>query len=330
MENTNLKVISKSALLNNLSRFASKKICLMVKANAYGHGVAEIVRASDDVVYAYGVATEREAVELRKLTRRKVIVFGKVKNFHNCVKDNIEFMVDELEDLWLAIKSGAKHLMHLAINVGMNRYGFKDNFDKILQIVDKNEVKFCSIYTHFPNTSDKKQTEYEYKKFVEISTNFLSAPKCLGGSEVYAYNFDYDILRLGICAYGYGDGVKPIMRIESKIVKILKLKRGEFIGYGREYMAKEDGLFGVVPIGYFDGLRRGLSSNFEVTIGEKKYHSVGNICMDCFFVKIDKAVKLFDKVVVMDDADYFAKKLGTISYEVLTGFNSLRANTIIE
>lgn len=75
---------------------------------------------------------------------------------------------------------------------------------------------------------------------------------------------------------------------------------------------------------------RGLSNKFKVKINGVKYQAVGNICMDCFFVKVDKSVKVGDFVEVMFDADYLAKKIKTIPYEILTNFSLLRGKTLIE
>jgi alanine racemase len=130
--------------------------------------------------------------------------------------------------------------------------------------------------------------------------------------------------------YGYGRaGLLPIMRIESFVEKIFYASAGEHIGYGTKFEVKRDGFYAIVPVGYGDGLRRNLSGKFYVSINGIKYKSVGNICMDAFFVKVDKNVKVGDKVVVMENAEQFAKKINTISYEILTGFSNFRGKTEI-
>ena len=102
------------------------------------------------------------------------------------------------------------------------------------------------------------------------------------------------------------------------------MKAGEYVGYGHNFYAESDGKFAVVPVGYGDGLSRRLSGKICVEIIGKKYPIIGSICMDAFFVKNDEKVKVGDSVIVMQDAEVFAKKLGTISYEVLTGFSNFR------
>ena len=77
-------------------------------------------------------------------------------------------------------------------------------------------------------------------------------------------------------------------------------------------------------------LFRNLSGRFDVQINARRFHAVGNICMDAFFIRIDNSVSVGDEVVVMQIASELAKKLGTISYEVLTNFSKCRAKTKIE
>ena len=155
-------------------------------------------------------------------------------------------------------------------------------------------------------------------------------PICFGGSGIFDYDFNFDILRLGIGLYGYGNkNLKPVMSIKSYVCKIFYAKKGEFVGYGKKYRVAKDGFFAVVPVGYGDGLRRNLSGKFCVKIGGKIFRAVGNICMDAFFVKIDETVRVGDEVEIMENAQNFAKKCGTISYEILTGFSNFRGKTIV-
>ena len=119
------------------------------------------------------------------------------------------------------------------------------------------------------------------------------------------------------------------LKIKSFVKKVFYAKAGEFVGYGSGFLVKKSGYFAVVPIGYADGLMRKLSNKFCVEINSKNYHAVGNICMDCFFVEVDENVKVEDEVVVMKDAEQFAKISKTIPYEILTNFSKLRGETKI-
>ncbi len=330
----NFKVISRENLLWNLQQFSNKKIYAMVKANAYGHGIKEIVEQIEPFVEGFGVVNVDEGRQVRKLTKKPVLICSKTRDFRACKKFDLDVMVEDEEDLRLALKTGLKESLNLKINCGMNRFGAKSELAlrQINQILEENNIKLKTIYTHFPRTESKKETKKNYQKFLELRSQISQSPPiCFGGSGIFGYDFDFDILRLGIGLYGYGDkSLRPVMEVRSHVCKVFFAKKGEFVGYGKKYRVKNDGFFAVVPIGYGDGLRRNLSGDFCVGIGGKKFCAVGNICMDAFFVKVDESVKVGDEVNVMTNAQILAKKCGTISYEILTGFSNLRGKTIVE
>lgn len=324
----NLKLIKKENLLFNLSNFNSKKICAMVKSNAYGHGLKDVVRLIENNVDYFGVSNVDEGVEVRKISDKPILVCSKVFDLKKCKNHNLEVMVEDEMDIKKCIKNGLKENMHLKINSGMNRFGAGNilNVRIINDLLEDNNISLKSIYTHFHCLEDKKQTIRDYMRFqllrAEINQNTTI---CFGGSNVINYPFEFDMIRLGIGLYGYGQiNLKPVMQINSYVSKVFYAKSGEYIGYGEKYKVKKDGYFAIVPIGYGDGLRRNLSGKFKVRISGKYFQSFGNICMDAFFVKVDKEVKVGDKVICMFDADYLAKKIGTIPYEILTGFSNFR------
>lgn len=330
----NFKLLSHKNLLDNLQAFSSKKICAMVKSNAYGHGLEEIVKILDGKVNYFGVANVEEGVRVRRHTNSPILVVGKVQDFKRSKRYGLEFMVDGETDLKTAIAFNVSNLCHLKINCGMNRFGVSSELNmKILDnILSDNGVVLKSVYTHFPNTQNRKQTCASYQKFLALKFKLSqNPPVCFGGSEIVDYPFKFDMLRLGIGLYGYGrKGLEPVMKILSFVCETMYVKSGEFIGYGQIYQVEHDGIFAVVPVGYGDGLQRRLGGRIYVRINGKKFPVVGNICMDVFFARVDETVKVGDKVEVMDDAEVFAKKLGTISYEVLTGFSNFRGVTKVE
>lgn len=329
----NLKIIDKRKLLNNLGKHAAKKLCVMVKADAYGHGLERIVELLSGKVDYFGVANLEEALKVRKQSKMSILVVGAMPNLKMCARHDIEFMIDDEVSLKNAIKFGVKDKCHLKINCGMNRFGVSSSLNmKILDdILLENEVKLKSVYTHFPNTTNARQTQENFQRFLQIKSNLTQNPPiCFGGSGMIDFPFEFDMLRLGIGLYGYGrPGLEPVLEIKSFVCKTFYAKAGEYVGYGRAFCVEKDGRFAVVPVGYGDGLSRRLSGKICVKIGDKMFPIVGNICMDVFFVKVDESVKVGDEVMVMDDAQYFAKKLGTISYEVLTGFSNFRGKTKI-
>ncbi len=325
----NEKIINSSNLLYNLHHFAEHKVCAMVKANAYGHGTREIVELLNGKVAYFGVVSADEGAVVRRYTDAPILVCAKTEEFAKCRRFGLDVMVENERDILRAKNLG----MHLKIDCGMHRYGVSSEIEMkmIDRLLEEKGIVLKSVYTHFPRTESTKETEKNYKNFLHLKSLISQKPPiCFGGSGISKYSFDFDMLRVGIGLYGYGDSsLRAVMQVASHVVKIFHVKRGEFIGYGQKYKAKTDGVFAVVNLGYGDGLFRGLSSNFKVEINGKFYDAVGNICMDAFFVKVDENVRVGDKVFVMNDAQYLAKRLGTISYEILTNFSKMRGKTII-
>lgn len=329
----NFKYINHDNLISNINHFKSKKICAMVKSNAYGHGLREIVKLIDEHVDMFGVVSVEEAVKVRELTELPILICSKVDDYKTCRKNKIDVMVDDENDLMDCLKEDMRQSIHLKINCGMNRFGVKSPLAMRLinDVLEYEKIKLKSIYTHFSCTDNKKITKNEEKNFQMLRSEITqNAPICFGGSGIFDYDFDFDILRLGIGMYGYGDkNLKPVLKICSYVSKVFFASKGEKIGYGTHFFAHRDTFFAIVPVGYGDGLRRNMSGKFEVFINGKKRKTTGNICMDAFFVEIDESVSIGDEVVVMADAEYMAKKSETISYEILTGFSNFRGKTKI-
>ncbi len=329
----NFKYINHDNLISNINHFKSKKICAMVKSNAYGHGLSEIVKLIDGHVDMFGVVSVEEAVKVRGLTELPILICSKVDDYKTCRKNKIDVMVDDENDLMDCLKRDMRQSIHLKINCGMNRFGVKSPLAMRLinDVLEYEKIKLKSIYTHFSCTDNKKITKNEEKNFQMLRSEITqNAPICFGGSGIFDYDFDFDILRLGIGMYGYGDkNLKPVLKICSYVSKVFFASKGEKIGYGTHFFAHRDTFFAIVPVGYGDGLRRNMSGKFEVFINGKKRKTTGNICMDAFFVEVDESVSIGDEVVVMADAEYMAKKSKTISYEILTGFSNFRGKTKI-
>ena len=200
---------------------------------------------------------------------------------------------------------------------------------QIDEILKHEKVELKSICTHFPDLTNKKETYKHHTRFLELKSNITQfVPLCFGGSGVINYPFQFDMIRVGIAMYGYEGDFRPVEKLISHVVKVSFVKKGEKIGYGEKYTAETDGFYAVVPVGYGDGLPRNISEKFWVEIGEKKYQSVGNICMDCFFVGVDKTVSVGDEVIVMQNA--YDISTDTICYETLTRFSNFRGETIVQ
>lgn len=326
----NLKIIRKDNLIHNIKSFGDKRICAMVKSNAYGLGLEEIVKILRDYVDEFGVATVDEGLAVRNLTDLPILVCSRVEDFQICKNFNLGVMVESLDDLEKAYDADLN--VHLKIDCGMNRFGVKNDeeIEKIEQFLKKNNLCLSSIYTHFPNLENEKMTLKNYQKFLYLRGKISQNPPiCFGGSGVVNYDFDYDIIRTGISLFGANESFKPVLSINSFVEKVFWAERGEFIGYGNFGRVKKSGFYAIVPVGYGDGLHRNLSGKFYVKIGEKFYKTFGKICMDCFFVAVDDKVAVGDEVDILTDVKSLAKLSNTIPYEILTSFSNFRGKTIV-
>ena len=327
--------------LSKLEEISDKKICAMVKADAYGHGMRQIIEILNDKLDYFGVSNQNEALTARKYTSKDIIVFGACEDYKLCMLNDVSFALFSYSDakkiVKIAIKDKLKPKMHLCINTGMNRYGIKTTTDlvKIINLLKKNKLQLEGIYTHFSSlTSDKNYTEMQKEKFesfLSLLPRDWKTIKHIGGGRAIFENIQADMVRVGLELYGYGnDFVKPVLSVKSEIVDKQKVARGEHIGYLCGYTAKTNMTVATIPLGYGDGLPRKLSNTLVVEIKGQKAQSTGNICMDAFMVDVtDIKCKIGDSVTIFNDATTLAKLLDTTEYEVLSNLCKFRGERII-
>ena len=351
MESCGKIFISKKNLLFNIEsvkkQLKNKKICFMVKANAYGHGIEEIVKLSQDYVDWYGVSNVNEAMRIRVVSKfAKILIVGKTNSFSKCAKNRFSFFIESKEHFYNLLEYLNKNpcdkkfiKIHLKVNCGMNRLGISEvnEFIEIYNLSLKHKIFIEGVATHFSTPDCNKKIyikqQRKFKEFLQKIPFNENPIISIGGSgiinqEILGNKFNFNMIRTGLILYGYGSKalkLKPVLSVNSHLIKIFTLKKGEFLGYGNGYMASSDIKIGVVPLGYGDGVSRNLSNNFSVIINKKKAQSVGFICMDMFFVDLTNIkAKVGDKVIVFNNAKKWAKLLGTIPYEVLTNFRLIR------
>lgn len=316
------------------------KICAMVKANAYGHGLQQITSLLMDKVDAFGVVNIGEAMLVHAVCKNKpVILFGVCEDVKLALTNNISLTITSLTQfkniLDISKKVKKMPLLHLNINTGMNRFGVKDNDEIIIlkTLLEQHNIKLQGVFTHFSSLTTDKNYSLNQKQKLDESLALLndnSITTHVGGG--YAYQFKgYQMYRTGMFLYGYGlPDLLPVMEVRSCVVEVQHAKAGEHVGYMCSYTAMKDMDLAIIPLGYADGIKRGLSNKFEVKINGKVYKNIGNICMDCFMIDVTGTdVKLGDEVVVLEKATNWNDILNTTEYEILTNFNSFRGKRVI-
>jgi len=345
-------------LLHNIKQIKKKannsEIIGVVKANAYGHGAIEI----SDILVKNGikklaVANIVEAIELRENNINcNIMLLGisEIYAIDSILKYNVEATISSLE-FAEALNEKAKEKntiakIHIAIDSGMGRIGFRNNLtslDDITKISKLSNLKIESIFTHFSTADsiDKSYTTHQieiYNSLLnKLSENGVEIPKknlANSAAIIDVKESHKDFVRPGIIQYGYypSDEVnkedfllKPVLTWKTKVIYIKEVCENEYIGYGQNYKTTRKTKIATIPVGYADGYSRGLSNKGKVIINGKLANIIGNVCMDQFMVDVtDIDLKVGDEVILLGesngvkfDADDIAKILNTISYEVL-------------
>ena len=149
---------------------------------------------------------------------------------------------------------------------------------------------------------------------------------------------EFDMIRAGIGLYGYNNHLNkkliPVHSLKSVISQIIEAKKGDSVGYNRSFICKENTSVGVIPLGHADGVSRSFAKKAHVIINGSKAKVIGNICMDVFMVNLNGVnAKEGDEVIIFDsnnNAEYFAKSVETISYEILTNLSERIERKILE
>lgn len=248
--------------------------------------------------------------------------------------------------------------IHIKINSGMNRLGFDENevFEIIKEIKKINseflknkkfKLEIISIFSHISEAENKTETEKQVKKFEKILKIFddnkikykyrhLQASPLLFK---YEKKYNYDFCRVGMAIYGleplsYDIGLESAILVESKIINIRDVKKGEKVSYGNKGILKRDSKVGIVAIGYAHGLPKQIENKKNcayVLVNDKKANVLGEICMDMIFIDLTdiQDIKIGDKVLIVGNKKSWKNKItlrqmakwgNTIQDDVLTNF----------
>jgi len=327
---------------------AKTKTMVMVKALSYGSGTYEIAGLLQHNGVDYlGVAFADEGVKLRKsgITTRIMVM----NPDENSISDIIDYQLEPeiysfkiLDAFFNKLKnSSTKKLdVHIKIDTGMKRLGFCDfEIDELINILKNNELLHVqSVFSHLVATDEAIHDDFtkeQIKKFTEASNKISNAlpykfiKHILNTSGIERFpNAVFDMVRIGIGLYGFSvantNKLMNVSTLKTRISQIKHVSKGESIGYGRKWIAKQDSKIAIIPIGYADGFSRQLSNGIgEVIINNQKALIVGNVCMDMCMIDITNInTKENDEVIIFGDnytANEIAKKLNTIPYEIITG-----------
>ncbi len=341
----NLKHIQHN--FNILKANTDSKICAVIKADAYGHGLTKTALALSHAD-CFGVARPCEALELRDADITKdILILGGYDNeseLDELFKNNIIISIHSEEELRY-IKKAAKRFqgnvrVHLKVDSGMHRLGIQSQKELInilndISIIDN--VRCEGIYTHYSTSdSDIEYLEQQYNNF-NLITDGLNIERHSANSAAVFCNQKYhmDMVRAGILLYGYIGNDKlmtkdgkalseiliPAMNITTDIIQLKTIDKGSFVGYDKGFITDKDLKIAIISLGYGDGYPR-LNNAGYVIINKTKCRILGKVCMDSTIVDITQAGKVSpkDKVIVLGEnlsAKTVAGWNNTISYDIL-------------
>jgi alanine racemase len=296
----------------------------VVKADAYGHGADTIARAAlEEGAEALCVATVGEGVHLRAAfpSARIVVLSPVFAHQHRAAREaRLELTVADGP-----LPEGIP--LHVKVDTGMGRWGLREAAAASRDVV--------GLMSHLASAdSDPAFTELQISRFAEIATAHPGLTCHLGNSAgILRYPAArFDACRAGIALYGLSpfgtdpadDGLVPVLSWRSAVAQIKQLQPGESTGYGRRFVAAAPTWIGIVPVGYADGWRRGLTGADVLVAGDRR-PVVGTISMDSFAVELPGPVDPGTPVTLIGDgllAEEHAARLGTITYELACGIGS--------
>lgn len=349
-------IVNTKILKENAKNIKSKldentKFCAVVKANAYGIGVHTVCKTLSGIADFFAVANLKEALSIRVYNKcTKILILGVVNSdeYNECAENNISVSISSYYHLQELIKNIKKPInIHLQINTGLNRFGFRSFtlFKKALnQIKDNNLINIEGIYSHFATKeNDKafiKKQFYKFNLFRKLIKDDVISHITNSYATTFNKNYHLNMVRTGFLLYA-GDkelGNKMVLTIKSKIVNVLDVRKGESVGYDRSYFAGSKMKVAVVPIGYADGLDRGLSNKFYLLVNGVRCNIIGKICMDVCMIDVTNVdCNIGDEVVVIGNQQKekitlqdYANALDTSPYEILLKFNYKRMNYVIK
>ena len=323
----------------------SVEVIAVVKANAYGHGDLEVANAAlNSGASMLAVATPDEAIRLREGgIESPILVLGASPPSFAAVASEKDIALTVFQKDWfLHIPTLPQMLnVHIKIDTGMGRLGVttESELGLLLEtIYQRRDVTIDGVFTHYATADeeDKSQFMQQLEKFKGFLQHFPEKPRCIhtanSAASIVHENSLFDAVRFGISMYGLSPSpyvsselpfpLQPALTLQTQVVHVKSVPKGSTISYGATYTTSNDEWIATLPIGYADGMIRGLSGQ-EVLIQGKRFPIIGRICMDQCMVRLNGQVTIGEPVVLIGrqeseqiTIEEWAQKLQTISYEI--------------
>lgn len=320
------------------------KVWAVVKANAYGHGLQRAMRAFAD---ADGLALVEldAAVKLREWGWTKPILllegFFEPADLPVAMKHQLQIAIHSAEQLAMLEAGSMPGTLdvHLKMNTGMNRLGFKPEAFQAAhaRLRALPFIRNISLATHFANAevdADNPVPMKEQAGRFHAACDGLTGERSLSNSAACLLHPEMaaDWIRPGVMLYGATPGartaaafgLRPAMTLSSALIGVQEIAAGDAVGYGSAFVADQSMRIGVVACGYADGYPRHAPAGTPVLVDGIRTRIVGRVSMDMLTVdltpvpqaRVGSTVILWGEGLPIDDV---AQAAGTIGYELMCG-----------
>lgn len=319
----NLKVISEHA-------GSKSKVAVVLKDNAYGHGLLEIAKLANEFGIENAVVrTIAEAKQIESYFRQILILADTDLDSYS---HSFHIVINCLEDIQRLPENTN---VQLKVDTGMHRNGISiKTLQEAIYGIYKQKLNLTGVMTHY-RSADELSCEFYWQKSlfeeVKCETKIICEKLLLpvpsfhssNSSGLFRFkNFDEDLVRVGIAQYGYletniifsNPNLKPVMSLWANKISTRSIKKNQKVGYGGTYLAQKDMNISTYNLGYGDGFLRLDGKQKYIT--PKGYEILGRVSMDNISVNSEE-----EEICIFDDVRKLAKLQNTISYEITTTLN---------
>ena len=352
------RIVDHSAIAHNIGILRAQgdaKLMAVVKADAFGHDAVEVSRTAIAAGAAWlGVATVDEALQLRNAGLDAPILAWLVDPWCDlaaAVRQGVTVSCANVDTLRAVTEAAAeaeqRASVHLELDTGMARAGSPaESWSALCAAARAAEqggsVRVSGVWSHLalatdPNWSSVESAYSAFQRGIEVASAHGLTPDDIhlanSAATLAHHRTAFTMVRCGASVYGIetvvgrSHGLKYAMRVVARLSQLRRVPAGTKVGYGHTYTTSRETTLGLVPVGYADGVPRALGGIGEVSVGGRRYPIVGAISMDQFSIDLgDAVVQLGDEVVLLGeasagepDATEWARLVGTLPHEILTG-----------
>ncbi|MDP3770477.1 MAG: alanine racemase [Candidatus Sungbacteria bacterium] len=367
--------IDKKALRHNAEdffRFIPQRTRLMavVKSNAYGHGITHVAQELAAMPQFaskgwFGVDSIVEGLRLRREgITNPILVLGYTlpARLEDAVREKISISISNFDALAAIQSSSLRPAIHLKLDTGMHRQGFLErDIPKLVKQMSKHRIVPEGIFTHFASAKDLGYPTYTlmqlacFQKMVgqikNAGFNDMMCHAAATGGTLLFPDAHLDMVRIGMGLYGYFPSSEsriqnnaptcnpmPVLSWKTLIAEIKRIPKGSFVGYDLTERVYRPTRIAVLPIGYWHGYDRGLSSMSTVLVAGRRARVLGRVSMDMIVIDVTdipdahtgtEAVLIGKQGRETITAEELGRVIGTSAYEFLTRINPLIKRIVV-